>query len=104
MRATIGRLGVHLTTNLPWWGLFMSADLAWRCRFNFLQERFKAHFKDFGSEFRIKGPHQKPHGIEGALNIAKCFCDRWETYVEVAGEKWSRYSAWNVSGGVSVAW
>ena len=102
--ATISRLGLHLTTGLPWWGLFVSGDIAWRCRLNFLQERIKTYFKDFGSEFRVKGVHQKPHGIEGALNIAKCFCDRWTTYVEVAGERWSRYSAWNVSGGLGVNW
>lgn len=102
--ATIGRLGVHLTTALPCWDLFLSGDLAWRSRFNFLQERFQAHFKNFGSQFRIKGPHQKPNGVEGALNLAKCFCDCWEAYVELAGERWERYSAWNLSGGLSVSW
>lgn len=102
--ATIGRLGVHLTTNLPWWGLFVCGDLAWRYRFNFLQERIKVNFREFGSEFRVKGVHQKPHGIEGALVLAKCFCERWNAYVEVAGEKWNRYAAWNVSGGVGYTW
>ncbi len=102
--ATIGRVGVHLTADLPCWGLFASADLAWRSRFNFLQERIKANFKEFGSEFRIKGPHLKPNGFEGALSLAKCFCDNWQGYVELAGERWSRYSAWNVSGGVNYNW
>ncbi len=102
--ATIGRLGAHLTTALPYWGLFLSGDIAWRYRFNFLQERFKGNFRDFGSRFRIKGPHQKPHGVEGALNIAKCFCDCWQTYIEIAGERWDRYSAWNLSGGVELVW
>jgi outer membrane autotransporter protein len=102
--ATIGRLGAHLTTSLPCWGLFLSGDLAWRCRFNFLQERIRVRFQDFGSEFRIKGVHQKPNGIEGSINLAKCFCDRWQAYVEFAGEKWERYAAWNLSGGVSVNW
>lgn len=102
--ATIGRVGAHLTTNLPWWGLYLTADAAWRFRFNFLQERIQANFREFGSRFRVKGVHQKPHGVEGAINIAKTFCDCWQTYVEVAGEKWDRYSAWNVSGGVTLAW
>jgi outer membrane autotransporter protein len=102
--ATIGRLGAHLTTNLPWYGLLVSADIAWRTRFNFLQERIKTRFKEFGTNFRIKGVHQKPNGIEGALNISKIFCDCLETYVEVSGEKWDRYSAWNVAGGVGVTW
>lgn len=102
--ATIGRVGVHLTTTLPWWGLYVNADVAWRTRFNFLQERIQANFKHFGSRFRVKGVHQKPNGVEGALNIAKTFCDCWQTYVEVAGEKWDRYSAWNVSGGVTLVW
>ena len=102
--ASIGRLGVHLTTNLPCWDLFLTGDLAWRYRFNFLQERIKARFQEFGHEFRIKGARQKPNGIEGAINIAKCFCNCWQAYVEVAGEKWDRYSAWNVSGGVGLTW
>ena len=102
--ATIGRLGVHLTSCLPWWDLFLSADAAWRYRFNFLQERIQVGFRDFGSQFRIKGVHQHPHGIEGTLNLAKCFCDRWQAYVEVSGEKWDRYAAWNLSGGVNVSW
>lgn len=102
--ATIGRLGVHLTTSLPCWDLFLSGDLAWRWRFNFLQERIRARFREFGGEFRIKGPHQKSNGVEGALVLGKNFCDCWQAYVEVAGERWERYAAWNVSGGLSVTW
>lgn len=101
--ATIGRLGVHVTTTLPW-DLFLTGDVAWRYRFNFLQERIQVNFRDFGAQFRIKGVHLKPHGIEGAINIAKCFCDCWQAYVEIAGEKWDRYSAWNVSGGLNMTW
>lgn len=102
--ATIGRLGVHLTTALPCWDLFLSGDLAWRFKFNFLQERIKAHFREFGREFRIKGPHQKTNGVEGALYLSKCFCERWQTYIELAGERWDRYSAWNLAGGVELVW
>lgn len=102
--ATIGRVGAHLTSSLPWWGLFLSGDIAWRTRLNFLQERARVRFQEFGNEFRIKGVHVKSNGVEGALNLAKCFCDRWQAYVEVAGEKWERYSAWNVSGGLMATW
>lgn len=76
--ATIGRVGLHLTTALPWYDLYLSGDIAWRSRLNFLQERIRVRFQDFGDEFRVKGVHQKPNGIEGALYLAKCFCNNWQ--------------------------
>lgn len=102
--ATIGRLGAHFTYNLPCWDVLVAADLAWRCRFNFLQERIHGNFRDFGSRFRIKGPHQKPNGVEAALLFSKCFCDYVQTYLEISGEKWSRYSAYNVALGANLTW
>lgn len=102
--ATIGRFGVHLTTNLPCWDVLLAADLAWRTRFNFLQERIHGNFEDFGSRFRIKGPHQKSNGFEGSLLASKCFCDLVQTYVEFSGEVWDRYYAYNITLGANLAW
>lgn len=102
--ATIGRAGVHLTMNLPCWNLLLSGDLAYRYRFNLHRETIRANFKECGSEYRVRGVRLTRNGVEGALNLSKCFCDCWQAYLEVAGEKWSRYSAWNVSGGLNFTW
>lgn len=102
--ASVGYLGTHLSTNLPWWELHLNADAAWKYRFNLLQERFQAHFKNLGSQFRIKGVHQKTSGFEGSVNIAKTFYNCWQGYVEFSGEVWDRFSAWNLAGGVTVTW
>jgi outer membrane autotransporter protein len=102
--ATTGRFGVHLTTNLPTWGILVSGDLAYRARFSFLREHFKGSFEGHNHpRFHIHGPSQKPSGFEGALTFAKCFCDTYHGYIEIAGEQWSRYSAWNLSGGISAS-
>jgi outer membrane autotransporter protein len=101
--STIGRFGVHLTANLPYWdGILVSGDLAWRTRFNFLTERFQASFRHFSHpRFRIHGAHVKPNGFEGSLTLAKCFCDYYQGYVQIEGQAWDRYSTWDLSAGVN---
>jgi autotransporter-associated beta strand protein len=99
------RLGVHLTTDPMCHRRFaLSVDLAWQCRLNHLSDRAHERFQFFGDRFAVKGFGTTRNSFDGAATLTAFLGDNWELFVELAGEKWSNASSWDVIGGVKYSW
>lgn len=98
------RLGVHLTTDSMCSRYALSVDLAWQCRLNHLSDRAHERFQSFGNRFGVKGYDMTRNSFDGAATFTAFLGDNWELFVEVAGEKWSRTSTFDVTGGVKYSW
>lgn len=98
------RLGLHLTTDGMCDKYAISVDLAWQCRLNNISSRIHERFKSFGNRFNIRGMDFTRNSFDGAATFTAFLRDNWELYVEVSGEKWSRASSYDVTGGVKFSW
>jgi autotransporter-associated beta strand protein len=95
------RFGLRVTSLLPY-GIEVGADIAWQHRYTSIGRTARLHFKDFGSEFSIRGAKQKKNAITGTLFIAETICDNFTIFAEAAGERWPRASNYSLSFGVDV--
>lgn len=98
------RLGVHLTTNGLCNRYALSVDLAWQCRLNNESSRIHERFQTFGDRFSIRGMDFSRNSFDGAATFTAFLQDRWELYIEVAGESWSRASSYDITGGIKFSW
>jgi uncharacterized protein with beta-barrel porin domain len=97
------RLGFHFFAEFSS-DTTISADIAWKHRFSSSKEVLESAFAGFGDEFTIWGV-KKDHDIaEGSLYISKQFNKCVRLYTDLFGQISSRYSAYGISGGISMAW
>lgn len=95
--------GLHMYTMLPY-GIQAGIDIGWRHRFNFLRDRFHAHFADFGTDFSIIGPKRQRDSFEGSINFVQNITDNVRIFADVYGERAKRYSTYGFNGGFSIDW
>jgi autotransporter-associated beta strand protein len=95
--------GLHIYTMLPY-GIQAGVDIGWRHRFNFLRDRFHAHFAGFGTDFSIIGPKRQRDSFEGSINFVQNITDNVRIFADVYGERAKRYSTYGFNGGFSIDW
>ncbi|MFI0435847.1 MAG: autotransporter domain-containing protein [Parachlamydiaceae bacterium] len=95
-------LGAHFTSTLNCFTL--QADMAWQHRYHdgYFENRMK--FIEFGHGFNVKSVAFGHDALRGALSFSTNLCDNIRCFVEIAGEKWKRWSAYDANIGVSVEW
>ena len=102
------RLGLHVTTEQPLSGIcdaiYLSLDVAWLHRFRRDDGNIHVLFQDFGSEFVIDGTHLRRGGFEGALQLSHPFCDIYNLYVEISGQRWDRFATLAGTVGIQAVW
>lgn len=101
--SALTRLGVHFGS-LPWCSWTFNLDLAWQYRLTSVSNHVHEHFQDFGHNFKIKGVRIPRNSIDGSARIAYTFCDCWDLFAEISGERWQHGSLYNVLVGVKYTW
>ena len=84
--------------------LSLSIDLAWQYRHTSLGNSIRERFDLFGTPFVIKGLPLCRSSIDAAATITAVVGKNWEIFIDAAGERWSKASAYNFLGGVKFTW
>jgi autotransporter-associated beta strand protein len=96
-------LGAHFS-GAPLSYLILNGDVAWKHRFGAQGTTNKTRFRDFGSRFNIYGSDQGANGLIGTFEILGLISDTFEINCALSGEKWKRWSAFQISAGVNAKW
>jgi uncharacterized protein with beta-barrel porin domain len=102
---TTGNLyvGAHFSGYLrPY--LSLNADAAWKHRIDSQGTTNRTRFDDFANSFKIYGARQGRNGLIGIFEILGVLSDNFELNLAVSGEKWKRWSAYQVSAGLNAKW
>ncbi len=96
-------LGSHFTTLLGK-TVSISADLAWHHRYGTNTFNIQTRFLSGGPCAFVKGTEIGKDAIEGAVTISTTLCNQFTLFAELAGERWSNFSAISLDLGVSLLW
>ena len=92
------RLGLRVMATLPC-DIQFSADAAWQHWYTEHDNTVHVHFREFGREFRVKGPKFKRNLVDGSIYLGKTFCDKLTVFARAFGERSENYSNYSASIG-----
>ena len=99
------RVGMHLTTQLPYFNNdCLSFDVAWNRFLNRLNNRVEGRFADFGTSYTIKGIKLNQNSVDYALTYSSPINDNCNVYIEGSGESWKHLNQLNVILGINSDW
>ena len=93
------RLGLRVMATLPC-DIQFSADAAWQHWYTEHDNTVHVHFREFGREFRVKGPKFKRNLIDGSIYLGKTVCDNLTVFARAFGERSENYSNYSASIGI----
>lgn len=98
------RIGVHLSSAPLLNGLSMAVDLSWNYRLGFQRNFIFEKFKDFGTQFKIKGISLQRNSFEANVFFSQQLNKCWTLYFEGNALGWQKAFAFNFTGGVLLTW
>ena len=95
------RLGLRVTAALPC-NIIFSADAAWQHWYTEHDNTVHVRFKEFGDEFRVRGPRFKRNLIDASIYLGKTFCDNLTVFARAFGERSENYSSYSAAIGLDL--